>query len=461
MRKSFFFLMYFFILLPAIATAEINAVKSNILSSEYRTLAQAVQVTPPLDRTPTEQAPIGTKKGAEADGEERKSGYIHPFFSITQYYTDNVLNTRDDRKSEFVTILSPGVWISLPRNKVIEPEKEIETSNTAPGGLDVGRILKRYPGTYQSYFMYKGDYEYYARGMSENFLNHNIQAGVQYNFKGGLTLDAVDQFLRTHNSRGTGLFFTLDKYYANLFNTSLSYETAGRFKLRLDYSNYYLHYSDDFNAFRNRSDNSASAYVFYQTGTKTSLFVQYEYVDVSYKEDILSDSKEHHFFGGMMWKITEKSKGLFKAGYGTKNFSDPLIKNHSDLYLEAQIEHAFTPKTTLKITAKKRTDESDIELNQFMVMNSIKAEYLQWLRSKIAFAVNLEYMRNIYDGTLTIDNVTKGRKDSIYSAAVALRLEARKWLKFDLAYIYTKRNSNFDDFDYKNNTIMLRGTATL
>lgn len=460
MRKPFYFLMYFFILLPDIATAEINTVQVDSLSTENKVLAQVLQETPQQDKTPTEQAPMGTKKGAETDVEERKSGYIHPYFSITQFFTDNVLNTRDDRKSEFVTILSPGIWISMPRNKVIEPEKEIETSNTAPGGLDVSRILKRYPGTYQSYFMYKGDYEYYARGVSENFLNHNIQAGVQYNFKGGLTIDAVDQFLRSHNSRGTGLFFTLDKYYANLFNTSLTYDTGGRFRLRLDYSNYYLHYSDDFNSFRNRSDNSASVYVFYQLGTKTSLFAEYEYVDVSYNEHILSDSKEHHFFGGVQWKITEKSKGLLKAGYGTKDFSNPSIKNHSDLYLEAQVEHAFTPKTTLKITAKKRTDESDIGLNPFVVMNSIKAEYLQWLRSKIAFAVNLEYMRNIYEGTLTITNVTKGRKDSIYSAAVALRLEARKWLKFDLAYIYSKRNSNFDDFDYKNNTIMLRGTAT-
>lgn len=461
MRKPLYFLIYFFILLPAIATAEINAVQVDSLPTENTVVAQVIRETPPQENKPTEQAPMGTKKGAETDGEERKSGYFHPFFSITQFYTDNVLNTRGNRESEFVTILSPAIWISLPRLKVIEPEKEIETSNTAPGGLDVSRVLKRYPGTYQSYLMYKADYEYYARGMSENFLNHNIQAGLQYNFKGGMSIDAVDQFLRTHNSRGTGLFFTLDKYYANLFNTSLTYETAGRFRLRLDYTNYYLHYSDDFNAFRNRSDNSVSAYVFYQLGTKTSLFAEYEYVDVSYSENILSDSKEHHFFGGMQWKVTEKSKGLLKAGYGIKDFVNPSIDKHSDLYLEAQIEHAITAKTSLKITAKKRTDESDIGPNPFVVMNSIKAEYLQWLRSKIAVAVNLEYMRNIYEGTLTIADVTKQRKDSIYSAALALRLEARKWLKFDLAYIYTKRNSNFDDFDYKNNTIMLRATATM
>ena len=269
-----------------------------------------------------EQPPVGsTKERSSSDAElfGKKGGYVHPFLAVTEFYTDNVFYSKNDKKSDFATVLSPGIWLTVPG--VYEKLLIADTSILSPGGFSLSRYKPETFKRYQTYLFYNADIELYSRETSGNIVNHKLEGLLQYNLRGGLTFELIDQFLASHDLRGTGISSELDKFRTNLADFIVTYNLGERFMLRLDYANYFVDYTASRNDFRDRNDNTVSAYLFYLFRPKTSLFYEYEFVDVSYVDNILSNSAEHHSFLGVQWDVTAKSKGSVKAGYGLKDFS--------------------------------------------------------------------------------------------------------------------------------------------
>ncbi len=411
--------------------------------------------------SPAGEVPMGQPMGTErvsSDIFEKKGGNIHPFLAVTEYWTDNVFDTHDNKKSDFATVISPGIYLALPGMK--ERITPIETLDITPGGAALTRYGVQYPRRFQAYLYYRADIERYADTESLNYTSHTVEGVLQYNMRGGLSLEVDDQFVKSRTQRGTGFSFELDKFYGNLFATSAKYEISDRTLVRVDYSNYYIHFIAPENSFRNRDDNTVSAYFFYKLWPKTSIFAEYDFVDITYNDAVLSNSNEHHFFLGLRWDITDKTKGAVKAGYGIKEFSNSNISNHNDTYLEAQLDHKFTPKTTLIIKGSRKTDEPDIAQANFIVANTVEATLLHRLTTKVTGSLDLSYTNEKYEGApITFGGETKSLNDQFWRAGVAVQYEFKDWLKFDLGYAYSERDSNISALSYTNNTVFLRASA--
>ena len=405
-----------------------------------------------------EDKPIG-KERLSGDVFGRRGGYLHPFLSISEYYTDNVFNAYGEKKSDFITVISPGVWLTIPR--IYEKLLSVDTSSIAPGGFSLSRSAAGSFRRYQTYLFYGADIERFSKYSSENVTSHKLEGLFQYNLRGGLSIELVDQYLASHDIRGTGISSELDKYKTNLSNLILTYDALEKIKFRIDYSNFLVNYDASRNDYRDRADNAFSGYIFYKFQPKTSVFIEYDFIDISYDENALFDSKEYHYFGGLQWDVTAKSKGSVKAGYGVKNFSVSSIGDAKDFIVEAQIDHQFTPKTSMKIKASRKTNETNISTTDFILSNNIEVEYLQRLTGKITGDVNFSYTNDSYKGNLTFDGETKERKDDTFRGAFALRYKFKEWLNLDSGYIYTKRDSNFSDFNYTTNIIFIRITGSL
>lgn len=407
-----------------------------------------------------EELPTGvSKRGVSEDVFGQKGGYFHPFLSITEFYSDNVFNNDKYKKSDFVTVISPGIWITVPH--VREKLLYIETSNISPGGFTISRHRYEFFKRYQTYLFYNADIERFSRFKEGNTTSHKLEGFLQYNTPGGLSAEIVEQFISSHDAWGTGISRELDKYKTNLVNLVFSYNLSERFKLRADYSNFYVNYDAKRNNFRDRVDNVLAGYVFYKIKPKTSLFFEYEFMDIGYDKNILSDSLEHHYYGGLEWDITAKSIGSIKLGYGVKDFSSSYIKDNNDFIFEVRLDHKFTPKTSLILKATRRTEETNISATYYIISNSIEAEYLQRITRKIQFYLGAFYSNENYKGKVFYNNIVSKIEDDYYRLAVALQYEFREWLKADLGYIYNKRSSSLSDFDYTTNIIFLRVTASL
>jgi hypothetical protein len=387
-----------------------------------------------------------------------REGHIHPFLSVAGYFTDNFFNTHNNQESELYTVITPGIWVALPASR--QQMLQVATRNTAPGGLEVSRFRIESDRRFQGYALYRANIEEHDRFTSENNVYQRAEGLLQGNLRGGLSLELIDVYQKDHDPLGTGNSVNLVEFDSNLVSTLVSYQVGPRLRLRADYSNYYLSYSSDQEAFRDRDDNSASAFAFYRVTGKTSAFLQYDYIDINYRKDILQDSTEQHYFVGAQWRVTAKTRARLRVGLGVKDFSGNG-GTRNDFIATAQLDHRFTPKTSVSFRAYRRPNETDDSNSQWMLTNRVEARYLQRLTARIMGSANIFYWRNSYEGQTTVGGQTGRRIDDYYSVGVSFGYAFRRWLNMNLGYSYVDRDSNFNQYDYRTNYVFLSATAAL
>jgi polysaccharide biosynthesis protein VpsM len=455
------------------ATSGVNeTVESKPLAAKQLTAQMSGASTAAASSAASQEAPVtpqlsSNNKPVMADQERpseamfgRENRSVHPFLTITEYYTDNAFNSKEDKKSDFFTVLSPGIWLAVPLE--LERPPTVDTSTLSPGGFS----LTRYPPDtfkrYQAYLSYVADIELHSRDPNElNSVGHTVEGLLQYNFRGGLSLELLDQFEYAHDDFGTGVSpDEVDKYKTNLLSFIATYRLNERFNLRAGYANYIVRYDDDDLGFRDRYDNTFSGYIFYKFKPKTSLFVEYEFINIQYKNDTALNSKEFHYLGGLQWDMTAKSSGTIKAGYGFKDFNEPDAEDSKDFIMELQLSHRFTPKTSMTLFASRTTNETNIATTDYILSTTIGVGYAQMLTSKLTADIQLAYTNDIYRHDLTYNNETDQLNDKYYTAAFSLRHKVKRWLEASVGYLFSKRDSNFSDFDYTTNSIFLRATGS-
>ncbi|TFH59926.1 MAG: hypothetical protein E4G91_08750, partial [Candidatus Zixiibacteriota bacterium] len=292
-------------------------------------------------------SPIDSEQIAGGEIVSSRSGYFHPFLSLGSYHTDNLFNTENNEKSDTVAVISPGVWVAVPgsRQKMVD----INTMNMAPGGLSFSRFRSETDRRFQGYALYRADIRKYDKYTDEDRTDHRGEGSLGINLRGGLSLELADVYEVKSDPYGTGGTPSreLDKFTSNLFNATLSYKLTPKITLRGDYGHFYLDYDAGRNAYRNRTDDSFSVYGFYQLTPKTSAFVQAEYIKVDYDENVKSDNDEMNYYVGIQLKATDKTRGRIKVGYGQKEYDQSGYDDKDDWLAEAQIDHFFTPKTSV------------------------------------------------------------------------------------------------------------------
>lgn len=352
---------------------------------------------------------------------------IIPFVNVTEVYTDNVFATQNDTKSDFVTIISPGIKLLFPR-------------------------VKR---RYQLELKYQADIERFARFSSENAVSHTLGGKFGVMFPMGLELRADDEFRRAHDPRAENpLSPELDFYKDNLFHASAAYLLTDRFKLQLDYSNYVLTYDADRNNFRNYMSNALAVYAYYRFTRKVSAFVEYEHVIFEFDESAALNSREDHFFGGITWDLTGKTQGMIKAGYSVKDFDDSSIEGSRDFIFEMGVNHNLTSRDSIHITGSRATHETNLLGESFYVSTVLFAEYARRLTGKITGKANIGYAWDSYSGLVP-------KTDNIWTAGLSLSYQFKRWLLTEAGYRYTKRSSNVDAYNYGDSTVFFRIEGTL
>jgi polysaccharide biosynthesis protein VpsM len=360
-----------------------------------------------------------------------------------------------NKKSGSSTVLSPEIRLSLPRAGEALTLSDISTM--APGGVVFSKTGLGGAGGSGAYLLYHADIPIYSNLPSENTMTHKAAAGYIYNGN-RVSIGVSDEFVRSYDETLTGIQaspLAVDKFKSNLLDVYGSYDTGNRFKLMIDYSHFLVDYDAAGTGFRNLGDDSVAGYVFYKIRPKTSLFVEYDFIDISHTDDSALDSREHNISVGIQWDLTAKSKGVVSAGYGIKDMAGQggSFKNY---IFQAQISHQLTSKNDITFSAYRMTEETDYLQTLFLVSTGIKADYNHRLTTKISASAGLGYERDDYEGAFSFGGVTKQRRDTAYDADLSLRYEFKRWLKADIGYTFRRMNSNFGQFEYSSNTLFIR-----
>jgi polysaccharide biosynthesis protein VpsM len=388
-----------------------------------------------------------------------RTGYLHPFLSVGEFFTDNLFNTPDDRRSEFVTVISPGIWVAVPGSR--QPLIDIDTQNTAPGGLEVTRFRTEGDRRFQGYGLYRADIRKHRNFPEEETTNHRAEGLLQANLRGGLTLELLNIFEKNYESYGTGLTQEeLNTFESNLMRFSAAYLVSPKLLLEADYGLFTIDFDSPRNRFRERDDNTASAALFYRFLPKTSAVLLYRFADIDYALSDLPSSREHQFLGGFQWNPNERSRARLLMGQGEKKFRDDP-DSRSDFIGEAQFNLTFRPRTTFNLRAVRRTHETDIQGTRDVLSHRVRFEVVQRLRERVSAGVELSYVRDQYRDGLFFGGQVQDRKDDYYGAGLNVGFAFRRWLNLSLGYSYVDRQSNDDAFDYRSNNVYLNLTAAI
>lgn len=386
-----------------------------------------------------------------------RTGYFHPFLSLSGFATSNLFRTASNEQSERYAVIVPGLWLALPARNQRYPE--ITTLNTVPGGLGLSRFTAERERRIQGYAQYQANIIKYDRYPEEDRIDHRAQGMLKFSSRGGLSLELADLYERNSDPYGTGgrEERTLDTFDANLFSAILVSRLSPKVLLRADYGRYQLKYKDASNNYRNRDDNSYAGYFFFQTTPRIALFLQGEQIVIDYDEDGNDDTRHNNIYLGVQIQTSAKTRGHFKAGYGMQDYGS---KEFGDFLAEAQLDYFFTPKTSISLLGTRRTLETDQIGARSILSQRLEIGYRQRLTARWVGDAGLFFTRNDYAGTVSIGNrIARNYYHDEYGGRVTLTFMPLNWMSLSFGDEYRERDSNFDTEDYRSNTIFLRATA--
>ena len=278
---------------------------------------------------------------------------------------------------------------------------------------------------------------------------------LQYNLKGGLIFEVLDMYLDGHDERGEGAFGDLDTWKSNLLGGRVTYDLGSRFRVRGEYGHFTVSYDDADNSYLDRIDDKYSAYLYYKLSGKSSIFAEYDLVDISYDQSTDLDSEEHTIWGGFRWRLSEKTIGEIKAGHLTKKYSLDSMDEQGDFVVKGWLDYELTGKSKIRLTAARTVEEPDANSSQATVFNQAKTAFIHDLTAKIQTTVEVGYGKTTYEGEYYYGGVAGEREDEKYSGRLLIDYRIQDWLGVKASYIYMDRQSSFSDLSYTDNRFLL------
>lgn len=386
-------------------------------------------------------------------------GYVHPYVTVSGMYDDNVYNTATGTVSDYATSITPGIWLALPG--VREKSSTPLTAPRTTGGVgiveDHGDLIRRL----KAFLHYQADITRYDDVDDKDTDDHLLEGLLQYSFRGGLSFEVGDQYKQDHEDSNESVSLEQAEYTSNLFGARVNYDLGSHFRLRGEYSNFDVDYESADNDIRSRNDDKYSAYVFYKLTGKSSIFVEYDFVDIGYDVSPDLDSTEHYMWGGYRHRFSEKTMGEVKAGYLTKDYEHGGIDSQDDFVLKGWLDYALTGKSRLKLTLSRNPEEPDRYDDQSSLTNAVNLTFSHDLTSKILISLDGGYAQTSYEGDYVYDGKTDEREDDKYTGKFSLDYRIQDWLGLGASYTYTDRDSNFADRSYTDNTFLLTLTLAM
>lgn len=385
-----------------------------------------------------------------------QGGYFHPYISISEEYSDNLFNVNTDETENWLTTISPGLWVALPRTK--EVPITITPHNTAPGGLQLS--LRNYEGFDRYHFYLLGglDIKFYSEDSDLNDTNAKVESMFQYNLRSGLTLQVVDRYTYGQDrfDAGSSTANGIRRFNSNIFQGTADWDFSEKFRAKLDYTNFLLDYTDEQDSFLDRTDNAGAVYAIYKYSPKTDFFVEYRLIDVSYDHYTaeIKDNTNHFGYVGVNWDTTEKLSLRMKAGYQKKNYDDDRADNFNSnpdgFAFEGELDYQFTVKTdiALKVSHKIEETDSSVALNKKVFAASLF--YNQQFSERWKGICYIGFENADYDQVIATE-----RNEDRFVFSPGIEYFFRDWLMSELRYTYDTRNSTDEFFDYTTNRVML------
>jgi hypothetical protein len=401
--------------------------------------------------------------------------------SIAGQYTDNVYNINFDEQTNFLTTISPSIWLITPKAERLPVR--LSSYNTAVGGSRFSLPTSGSFDRFQAYLLGGLNYNNYSLDSDLNYTAWNIEGLFQYKLPAGISFRIMDKFVDDRDRIDISSFLPQDftvvdeeiyftsetpsrirEFISNQAKGSINLDVSEKFAGYVDYTNYYLDYDDPLNDWLDRMDNVLSLYLFYQHSPKTSLFIQYTNTITEYETATWNDNKDVLLYGGVKWNYSVKTSLMLKGGYQVKKYESGVrdelatinenneIADLDTFTMEAWFNYFYSEKTKMSFKLAKALEETDTILSRGKDTITGRFYYDHKFSERIRGYLTLRYEYYDYEEFYLAD---VKRKDQFIGVRPAVQYDFQKWLMAELAYSFEQRESNIDLYDFTTQTIFL------
>jgi hypothetical protein len=365
---------------------------------------------------------------AKVCGEIRLGPFrITPYVTGKGTYTDNVFLTQRSEKSDFYYSILPGVNVRI-----------------------------RPIGRHYFYLDYEADISTYDKYTEANTFTHSADAGLDLNLPRGFGVKVGNKI--TQGADPPDFEGDKDaKYIKNVSRIAVSKNFFDRFGIDVRYSHEFKDYDRSRDEVDNFNTNTVGGTFRFRILRRTSALVDYVYSITDYRKRRRANVENNYsnrLNTGIMWDITEKTRGSVKGGYIRTDYYR-VDRDDDALFASANISHELTSHITVALEGIRSifdTSNADdnIQFGTSYVSSQVRTKLRHTYRK---FTTNLrgEY---IHDKYLHDDsNFGRKRKDDVWRGSVGVDYGMQRWLKFGVKYRYTDLDSNFDSEDYRENLV--------
>lgn len=379
-----------------------------------------------------------------------EAGTVHPFLSFSGEYTDNLFATNDNTESDWISYITPGVWLSLPGAdaEVIN----IASSSSVPGGMAQTRFQTDAIGRYQGFLKYAPTFENYLDFSERDFTSHQLDAYAAANFAGGISLELIDQYKDYRDAVEEETDSA--EYNNNLLTLTASYFFTDKMKARVDVGYYDVNYNSQAPE-KDRVDTSVSGYLFFDVLPKTTAFGEISHVDIEY-DSVDRDSKEMKFFVGAKYNATDRIDAMGKIGMMRKEL-DAVDDSQNDLALEGLLSYELSDRAKLTASLSRANNETTTGSSYFVTETNSRLIGSYMVTERISASLMVSLIDEDYDN---ID-----RTDTTMLASPRLAYAFNNYIFASFSYSYSDRDVDGKDVTdasaYTENSVMLSVTASL
>ncbi|MDA0737483.1 MAG: outer membrane beta-barrel protein [Nitrospirae bacterium] len=345
---------------------------------------------------------------------------IHPFLGLGETFTDNVFRSKNNRKSDFIHFLSPGVQLQIPM------------------------------GQHQFAVDYRVIQQVNQRFSENDVLTQDASGQVFLNFPNGLTVNLQGGHIEGFDRRGSQLDLQttgLTTWNTNTFIGEAEFigSWAG---VRMNAESTQWNYENNNQApARDRTSHDVDLTFFGSVTSKTYVLLSFGASKENYSSNIQLDSTSYRASTGLRWAATGKTTGEIQVGYEILNYdrapviqpTGSLLSDGGDkqeiLRVSGELEWRPTSRTFLTFSPFRSLEQSAVFNTAVFTRTGVDLAARQQLGSRTTmrgnFQVDYDEFANDNDSTSS-----SARTDMRWVAGINLEYRAVQWLGFGLGYSF-------------------------
>jgi hypothetical protein len=225
-------------------------------------------------------------------------------------------------------------------------------------------------------------------------------------------------------------------------------------QIQVAYARTSLDYDDS--TYRTRDEDLVSVYLYYRFLPSTSAFLEYDFKSVAY-ESKSNDNDVQTGFVGTTWEITEFSKGTAKAGYLSKDYSDPASEDFTTWTASVDLQHRLSDAASMRLIGKRDVNEGKYADVRYYTTTGLFADFSYHFLDRLVGTLEGSYSQDTYSDPQPGE--TAVREDTTARAGARVDYSFNSWLECSVGYRYLKRDSNYNSDDATVNSVNLTVTA--